>query len=198
MTRLTFLTVGTLLTILALGPILTLMAILALLAFPTLRRSLLVFHDLRLWRVAGNQRVVAAPILAILVIVRTATLLVVVRIGRLLDTLVLLLGGLRHGVEDAEVMLCMLEVAFRHDTVPGTGRIAPELEILLEKLLCSAADAQIRSIAVEDMVAIERDLTVMMTYRGAAATATATAAATRTMVAASHAFHVHQSVAALS
>jgi hypothetical protein len=98
----------------------------------------------------------------------------------------------------AAAVLTILLVA-RTDTIPGAGRIAPKLEVFLEKLLCRAAHAQIRPIAIEHMVAIEGDLTVMMTYRGAATTAAAAAASTaRTMIAASHTFHVHQSVAALS
>ncbi len=191
------------LTILALVTLVTFLSLGRNLAWSLARglgrdRSLLVFHDLRLLRAAWDQRVVAAAILPVLLIAWTTALLVVVRVDGLLDALVLL-GSLRHRIENAEVMLGVLEVALRHDTIPGTGRIAPELEIFLEKLLCRAAHAQIRPIAIEHMIAVERDLTVMMTYRSATAAAATTAATTaRTMVAASHTFHVHQSVAALS
>ena len=112
-----------------------------------------------------------------------------------LSTLILL-GSLRYRIENAKIMLGMLEVAFRHDPIPRAGRIASELQVFLEELLRGAAHAQIRAVAVEDMVAIERNLTVVVTNWVSTTTAAATAA--WTMVAASHAFHVHQSVAALS
>ena len=71
-----------------------------------------------------------------------------------------LLGLLRrlvHGVEDAEIVLGVLEVAFRHHAVAAAGRVAAELEVFLEQLLGGAADAQVRSIAVEDVVSVERN-----------------------------------------
>src|SRR5579883_613626 len=46
--------------------------------------------------------------------------------------LLLSLRGLVHRVEDAEIVLGVLEVAFRHHPVPGPGRVAPELEVFLE------------------------------------------------------------------
>ena len=46
--------------------------------------------------------------------------------------LLLLLRGLVHGVQDAKVVLGVLEVAFGHHPVAGAGRVPAELEILLE------------------------------------------------------------------
>jgi len=49
---------------------------------------------------------------------------------RLITTLLVLLmlhRGLVHGVQDAEVMLRMLEIAFRHHAIAAAGRIAAKL-----------------------------------------------------------------------
>ena len=54
-------------------------------------------------------------------------------------------------------MFGVLEVALRHHPVAAAGRVAAELEIFLEQLLRRAADAQVRPVAVEDMVAVERN-----------------------------------------
>ena len=147
---------------------------------------------------SGDQRVLAAIVLVRLH--RLAALLVglavlAVALDRLLT--LALLGGLGNGIQNTKVMLGVLEVALGHDAVAGAGRIPAKLQIFLEKLLGGAPYAQVGPVAVEDMVAIERDLTVVVAYRAPAATATAATTA-RTMVAASHAFHVHQSVTALS
>ena len=80
------------------------------------------------------------------------------RAGRLLLTLPLaLLRRLVHRIEDAEIVLGVLEVALRHHPVAAAGRVAAKLEVLLEQLLRRPADAQVRTVAVEDVVAIERD-----------------------------------------
>ena len=50
-----------------------------------------------------------------------------------------------HGVEDAEVMLGVLEVGFRHHPVAAAGRIAAELQVLLEQLLRCAAQPHVRA-----------------------------------------------------
>src|SRR6185437_4421553 len=66
-------------------------------------------------------------------------------------------------------------------------------EIFLKKLLGGAANTQIRPIAIEYMIAIERNISAVMANSAAAA------APTTAMVPASHSFHVvHIAVAALS
>jgi hypothetical protein len=85
--------------------------------------------------------------------------LAILAILRLIAALLILLmlhRGLVHGVQDAEVMLRMLEIPFRHHAIPAAGRIAPELEVFFEKLLRSAAQPQIRPVRVKNMVAVER------------------------------------------
>ena len=54
-----------------------------------------------------------------------------------------LLGSLGHGIQDAEILSRMLEVALRHHPVTAARRIAAELEIFFKKLLRGAADANI-------------------------------------------------------
>jgi hypothetical protein len=68
------------------------------------------------------------------------------------------------------------------------------LEVLLEQLLGGAANADIRAIAVEDVVAVERLMpaaTAGLAKSAAAAAATTTAMAMA--AAAAHPFHVHVS-----
>ncbi len=145
-----------------------------------------------LGRRAGDQRVVGATVIALRLIKPAALLIIIVVDIRVLLHALGLLSRLRDRVDDAEIMLRMLKVSLRHDPVAGTGGVASKLQISLEKLLRGAAYAQIRPVAVEHMVSVERDLTIMVTDRAAPA------AAAGTMIAAPHAFHVHQSVAALS
>jgi hypothetical protein len=98
-----------------------------------------------------------------------------------------------HQVEDAEVVLGMLEITLRHHAVATTGRVAAQLKVFLEQLLGGAADPYVRPIAVEDMVPIEWNPAARVMAH-TAATATAATPATTTagaMIAASHAFHVH-------
>ena len=92
------------------------------------------------------------------------------------------------GVDDAEVVLGVLEIALGHHAVTAAGRVAAELEIFLEQLLGRAADAQVGTVAVEDVVAVEGDVAALVPG-GTAATATAATAAA--VVPATHAFHVH-------
>ena len=109
-----------------------------------------------------------------------------------------LLGRLVHGVQDAEIVLGILEVAFGHHPVPHAGRVAAELEVFLEELLGGAADSQVRPLAVEDVVAIERDIAAAAALEPAATAAPApapdTAAVATTITTAPHAFHVHDIV----
>jgi hypothetical protein len=108
-----------------------------------------------------------------------------------------LLGGLGHGVEDAEVMLSVLKVTLGHHAVAAAGRVAAELEVFLEQLLRGAADAHVWAGAVEHVVAVERDAATLLADR-LAATAAASTAATWPMIASAHTFHVHEWAIALS
>ena len=54
-------------------------------------------------------------------------------------------------------MFRVLEERFRHHPVSTAGRVAAELQIFFEKLLGGAADADFGPVAVENVVAIERD-----------------------------------------
>ena len=109
-----------------------------------------------------------------------------------------LLGSLIHRVQDAEIVFGVLEVAFCRHPVTAAGRVAPELKILLEQLLGGATDPQIGPVAVENVVAVERYVAARVMAHTPTAAAAPTSAATRTMVAATHAFHVHSAAVALS
>ena len=108
-----------------------------------------------------------------------------------------LLLRLVYSVQDAEVMFRMLEERFRGDAVAAAGRVAAELEVFFEELLGGAANADFRPVAVENVVAIERNSAARMmadcTARSATAATTAGA-----MVAATHALHVHTVAVELS
>ena len=108
-----------------------------------------------------------------------------------------LLGDLGHGVEDAEIVLGVLEVAFGHHAIAAAGRVAAELEVFFEQLLGGAADADVRAGAVEHVVAVERDAAALLTD-GLTAAATSPAAATGPVIASAHTFHVHEWAIALS
>src|SRR5208283_5633483 len=88
--------------------------------------------------------------------------------------LLTLLHRLVHRVQDAEIVLGVLEIAFRHHPVAARGRVAAELQVFLEQLLGGAADADVRAAAVEDVVTVERDVAwgVMADRTAAASTAT--------------------------
>ena len=62
-------------------------------------------------------------------------ILAILRLIAALLILLMLHRRLVHGVQDAEVMLCMLEIAFGHHAIPTAGRVAPKLEVFFEKLL---------------------------------------------------------------
>ena len=106
----------------------------------------------------------------------------------------ILLCGLVHHAEDAEIMLGVLIKAFRRYPVARTCGIAAELLIFFIKLLGGAAHADIRTAAVEHMVAVERNIAVEMP-RAAATAAAAIVIATTAMVAPALAFHIHSSIA---
>jgi hypothetical protein len=139
--------------------------------------------------------VVALETLVLLVIAALVSLRMLL-LARLAVWLPLLLR-LVHGVQDAEVMFRMLEERFRRYPVTATGRVAPKLQIFLEKLLGSAADADFGPIAIENVVAIKRNSAARMMADGTARSSTATTTA-RAMVAATHALHVHTVAVELS
>ena len=76
--------------------------------------------------------VILAIVLAAILTVVLAGLAVWIAAGRLLLCL-------RHGVQDAEIMFGVLEIALRHHTVAAAGRVAAELQIFFEQLLGGAA-----------------------------------------------------------
>jgi hypothetical protein len=117
------------------------------------------------------------------------------------SALALLGGGLVHQVQHAEVVLGVLEIAFGHHPITTARRIAAQLKVFFEQLLSGAADPDIRAVAIENMVSIERDTAPrVVAHTAAAATAATTSAATsaRAVIAASHAFHVHSVAVVLS
>ena len=107
--------------------------------------------------------------------------------------LLVLLRRLVHRIQDAEIVLRVLEVALRHDPVAAAGRVPAELEILLEQLLGCAAHTEVGTVAVEHMIAVERDSAAAGASAMMAQSAAATSAATGSMAASTHAFHVHTS-----
>ena len=113
-----------------------------------------------------------------------------------------LLNRLVHRVDNAKIMLGVLEVALRHYPVPATGRVAAELQVFLEQLLRGAAHADIGAAAVKNMVAVQRDIAAALMANLTTTAATATAASTTrtaTMLPSAHALHiVHFSPVALS
>ena len=108
----------------------------------------------------------------------------------LLAVLLALLRRLVHRIQDAEIVLGVLEVALRHHPVAAAGRVAAELEVFLEQLLRRPADAQIGTIAVEHVVAVERYAAASTTPVMPQPAAAATPAATWSVAASTHAFHV--------
>ncbi len=106
-----------------------------------------------------------------------------------------------HQVQDPKIVLGVLQIPFRHDPVAAAGRVAAKLQIFLKQLLSRAAHPQIRAVAVENMVSVERDATPgVVAHRATTTTATAATSATTAgaMVAATHAFHVHTVAVVLS
>lgn len=84
-------------------------------------------------------------ILAVLV------LIAVFAIGASVLLLKLLVVSL-SGRENTQVMLCVLEIAFRHDDIAGSHRIPAKLKILVGDGLGGAADLYIRSVALIDPI----------------------------------------------
>src|SRR6185312_2951069 len=128
----------------------------------------------RLWLCAIFAALVRTPLLVLAVLLRLA-----------------LLRRLVHRVQDAEIVLGVLEIGLRHHAIAAARRVTAELQVFLEQLLRGATDAHIRTVAVEHMVAVERNATTMVPDRAAATSTSAASAATGTMAATTHAFHVH-------
>ncbi|APH56413.1 Hypothetical protein GbCGDNIH6_0609 [Granulibacter bethesdensis] len=103
--------------------------------------------------------------------------------------LLILLLRLQHRIHDAEIMLGMLEISFCRHTVSAAGRITTQLQIFLEQLLCRATYADIGSITVENMVPVQRNITIIVVAHSATTTTAAPTAAA--MVPSAHTFHIH-------
>ena len=82
--------------------------------------------------------------------------------------LLVLLRGLVHRVEDAEIVLGVLEIALRHHAVARASSVPPELQVFLEQLLRGAAHAHVRAVAVEDVVTVKRDVAAVVADSSAA------------------------------
>ncbi len=78
-----------------------------------------------------------------------AVILVVVLVRPAILLLGLLVVGLRRE-HDAEIMLGMLEIAFRHHDVAGGLRVPPELEVFVRNRLRRSADLHVRAVAFVD------------------------------------------------
>ena len=115
-------------------------------------------------RIAGPVALLAAALPAALVTVRLARTWT--------RTLALLRGGLIHQVQHTKVMLGVLKIAFRHDAIAAARGIAAKLQVFFKQLLGGAANPNVRSVAVEDVVPIHRNAaTLVVTDTAAAATA---------------------------
>jgi hypothetical protein len=95
---------------------------------------------------------------------------------------------LGHLIDEALVMLRMLQVAFGQDAVARGGGVAREGDILLVDLECGAADAHIGAVAVERLHArVDAPAAVLAAVVMMSATATATAAHAPCILIVSHA-----------
>jgi hypothetical protein len=122
-----------------------------------------------------------------------AAILMVLVSGLLL--LLMLRRSLVHRTDDAEVVLGVLEITFAHHAVARAGRVAAELKIFFEELLRRATNTKVGAVAVEDMVAVQRDAVgaagTLVTHATAISAAPATVGAVSTMAATTHTFDVH-------
>jgi hypothetical protein len=106
--------------------------------------------------------------------------------GAIAPTLVVALAETAHRLDHAEVVIGVLPIGFGHDPIARRRRLAGQRLVLVEHLVRVAADPDIGTAAVEDLVPVGRPvrivmLLVMMTAASAAAT-TATAARPLTIV----------------
>jgi hypothetical protein len=132
----------------------------------------------------------ALPLRVGLLLVAAATAAAVLLVAALLLGHLRLLGGV-HRAQDAEIMLGVLEVALGGHAVAGAGRVAAELEVLLEQLLRGAAQAHVGPAAVEGVVAVERLVAAAVVAAAGGPELPAAAAPAAMAWATAHALHVH-------
>jgi hypothetical protein len=144
----------------------------------------------RLWLITGARRTLFPFFGLARWLASFLTIIGPSRGGLLLAVLLVLLRRLVHCIQDTEIMLGVLKIALRHHSVAAAGRIAAELEILFEQLLRRSADPKVGAAAVENVIAIERDVATA-TSAMMSQSAASTPAATGSMAASTHAFHVH-------
>ncbi len=101
------------------------------------------------FRTAGRSVVVALITLALLVVPPVAARILA------LTVLLALLSRLVHCVQYPKVVFRVLKETLRGNPVATAGSVASKLQIFLKELLCRAADANLRPVAVEYMVSIE-------------------------------------------
>ena len=93
-------------------------------------------------------------------------------------TLVVALAEAAHRLDHAEIVVGVLPVGFSQDAVARRRRLASQRLILVEHLMGVAADPDVGSAAVEELVAIGRTIGIVMLRLVVMAAATAAAAAT--------------------
>jgi hypothetical protein len=92
-------------------------------------------------------------------------------------TLVVALAEAAHRLDHAEIVIGVLPVGLRQDAVTRRRRLAGQRLVLVEHLVGVAADPDVGSAAVEELVAIGRTIGIVMLRLVVVAAATATAAA---------------------
>lgn len=113
---------------------------------------------------------VALVTIALLIAPALIALRVLLLLRSLTAALTLLLG-LIHGVQDTEVMFGVLEECLGRHPVSTTCRVATKLEVFFKQLLGGASDTDFRPVAIENMVAIQRDSAARMMANWPAAAA---------------------------
>jgi hypothetical protein len=110
--------------------------------------------------------------------------LLTVAFGAVAPTLIVAMGKAAHALDHAIIVVGVLPIGLRHDTVAGRRRLASQRLVLVEDLMGIAAHPDIRATTVEYLVPIGRAVRIvgtammLLVMLMAAATA-ATAAATR-------------------
>ncbi|TCS35327.1 hypothetical protein EDC15_101124 [Acetobacter aceti NBRC 14818] len=82
-------------------------------------------------------------------------------------------------------MFCMLKIGFCENPVSTACGVTSQLKIFFEELLCSAPNANLRTITVKYMITIKRYLTVLV------ARASSAVASAGTMITVAHALYIH-------
>ena len=85
-----------------------------------------------------------------------------------------------HGLDHAEVMVGVLEIGFGEDAIAGGGRFAGQRLVLVEDLVGIAADPDVGTAAIENLVSIGSATGAVMLGLVMVIVATATAATTAT------------------